>query len=139
MRIRVLFVCTGNSARSQMAEGLLRHLGGDRFEVYSAGTSPRSRVHAAAVSTMAEQLIDINNQVPKDLKQFTGQRFDYVITLCDQAREACPAMPDAELIQWSFPDPSSVVGDGAQRAAFREVYHGLKRRIELFMTVAAKR
>jgi len=138
MAIRVLFLCTGNSARSQMAEGLLRHHGGARFEVQSAGTSPRPKIHPVAIRTMAEHDIDISRQMPKDFKPFVGQPFDYVITLCDDARELCPAIPGSETIHWSFADPASVVGERAQLLAFHEVYRGLKRRIELFMTVAEK-
>lgn len=138
MSIRVLFVCTGNSARSQMAEGLLRHHGGSRFEVHSAGTNPRSKVNPVGISTMAEHDIDIGKQVPKDLKQFAGQRFDYVIIVCDRAKEVCPTVPGAETMHWSFPDPTIVVDERARLVAFRDLYHGLKRRIELFATVATK-
>jgi len=138
MSIRVLFVCTGNSARSQMAEGLLRHQGGARFDVHSAGTNPRPRVNPMAISTMAEHDIDIGKQVPKDVKAFAGQSFEYVIVVCDRARELCPTMPGAETMHWSFPDPAAVVDERARLAAFRDLYHGLKRRIELFTTVATK-
>jgi protein-tyrosine-phosphatase len=89
---RVLIVCTGNSARSQMAEGLLRHEAGDVYEVYSAGTHPGS-VRPEAVQVMSEIHIDITGQFSKPVEQFIGQGFDYVITVCDKARENCPAFP----------------------------------------------
>ena len=136
MTIRVLFLCAGNSARSQMAEGFLRKLGGARFEVFSAGTGPRPSVHPIAIAVMAEHDIDISRRVPKDLKEFAGQRFDYVITVCDKAKAACPAMQDAEMIHWSFPDPAAIDDERAQKLAFHEIYRGLKRRVELFVTVA---
>src|SRR5919197_4439354 len=88
----VLILCTGNSARSQMAEGLLRELGGGRFEVFSAGTRP-SRVRPEAVEAMREVGIDISGQLSKSVGEFAGREFDYVITVCDRAREECPAFP----------------------------------------------
>ena len=104
-RKRVLILCTGNSARSQMAEGLLRRLGGERFEVESAGTSP-SRVRPEAVEAMREVGIDISGQRSKSADEFAGQEFDYVITVCDNARESCPAFPGrAKRIHRSFEDP----------------------------------
>ncbi len=138
MSIRVLFLCTGNSARSQMAEGLLRARGGARFEVFSAGTDPRPSVHPMAISTMAKHDIDISKQTPKDVKQFVGERFDYVITVCDRAKESCPVMVGADQIHWSFPDPAEIEDALARQRAFHEVYVGLNRRIELFVTVAVK-
>jgi arsenate reductase len=102
---RVLILCTGNSARSQMAEGLLREMAGDRFEVYSAGVNP-SRVRPEAVEAMREVGIDISGHHAKSADEFTGQQFDYVITVCDNAREACPVFPGhAERIHHSFEDP----------------------------------
>jgi arsenate reductase len=138
--IRVLFLCTGNSARSQMAEAMLRKLGGPRYEVYSAGTSPRPEVNPLAVEEMAAVGIDIRRQRPKDLNRFVGQRFDYVITVCDRARESCPIFPGAEMIHWSFPDPAEVEGDQETRMrAFHEVTVGLDRRLRLFTAVAERR
>jgi protein-tyrosine-phosphatase len=139
MPIRVLFICTGNSARSQIAEGLLRRIGGSRFEAHSAGTSPRANVHPMAVRLMAEdEHIDIRAQHPKDVTRFDGQRFDYVITLCDRAKESCPDLPGAEKIHWSFPDPAKAEGEHAQRKAFHQTLVEMKRRINLFTTVAAR-
>jgi protein-tyrosine-phosphatase len=136
---RVLFVCTGNSARSQMAEGLLRQVGKDRFEVFSAGSVPREHVHPLAVATAAEHGIDLKGQVPKDLTQFAGREFDYVITLCDRAKEACPTLPGAEAIHWSFDDPTKAGVETDQARAFKETFRGLKRRIDLFMLVAERK
>src|SRR5919107_5772243 len=102
---RVLILCTGNSARSQMAEGLLRHDGGDRFEVESAGVNP-SLVRPEAVEAMREVGIDISHQRSKSAGEFVGQEFDYIITVCDNARETCPVFPGrAERIHRSFEDP----------------------------------
>ncbi|HEX8147657.1 MAG TPA: arsenate reductase ArsC [Pyrinomonadaceae bacterium] len=104
-RKRVLILCTGNSARSQMAEGLLRALGGDRFDVHSAGVSP-SRVRPEAVEAMREVGIDISGQRSKSADEFVGQELDYVITVCDNAKETCPVFPGgAERIHQSFEDP----------------------------------
>jgi arsenate reductase len=125
MRARVLILCTGNSARSQMAEGLLRHLGndaGDRFEVESAGTLP-SRVRPEAIAVMRELGIDISGHRSKSVDEFAGQRFDYVLTVCDNARESCPIYPGhANRLHRSFDDPAAVEGSEEERlAAFRRV------------------
>ena len=132
---RVLFLCTGNSARSQMGEGLLRHLGGDTFDVSSAGTQPAERVHPLAVETMRERAVDISQRRPKALSEFAGQEFDLLITTCDDARAACPWFAGArEQVHWSLPDPAAVTGtDEEQRAAFRAVAAELERRIELLV------
>src|SRR5438552_14063759 len=129
-RQRVLFLCTHNSARSQMAEGLLRHLAGDRFEVHSAGTEA-TRVHPEAIAVMAELGIDISGQSSKTLDGYVGQPFEYLITVCDQANEACPNFPGAkQRVHWSLPDPSQVSGDAEQRlAVFREVRDDIRQRI----------
>ncbi|HEU4594829.1 MAG TPA: arsenate reductase ArsC [Pyrinomonadaceae bacterium] len=104
-RKRVLILCTGNSARSQMAEGIMRHDGGDRFEVESAGVNP-SRVRPEAVEAMREIGIDISSHRSKSADEFVGQEFDYIITVCDNARETCPVFPGrAEHIHHSFEDP----------------------------------
>ena len=107
---RVLILCTGNSARSQMAEGLLRHIAGDRFEVFSAGVEP-SHVRAEAIKTMREIGIDISSHRSKSVDEFVGQEFDYIITVCDNANENCPIFPGkAERIHWSIDDPAVVDG-----------------------------
>jgi arsenate reductase len=128
---RVLFVCTHNSARSQMAEGLLRHLGGDRFAAYSAGTEATG-VRPLAVRAMAEVGIDISGQESKTLDRFLGEPFDAVITVCDQANEACPVFFGAkQRLHWSFPDPSQATGtQEEQLAVYRSVRDALRARIE---------
>lgn len=113
--IRVLVLCTHNSARSQMAEGLLRHIGGERFEVHSAGTEA-TRVRPLAIRAMAELGIDISSQRSKTLDEYLGQQFDFVITVCDQANESCPIFPGGpERIHWSFRDPSTAEGNEEER------------------------
>jgi arsenate reductase (thioredoxin) len=123
---RVLILCTGNSARSQMAEGWLRYLGGGAYEAYSAGTHPTS-VNPLAIQVMAECSIDISQARSKSVTEFLDQSFDYVITVCDQAAEHCPVFPGKAIrLHWSFPDPAAVTGDGADRLqAFRNVRDGL--------------
>jgi arsenate reductase len=127
--LKVLFLCTGNSARSQMAEGLLRHVGKDRVEVCSAGTKPRDAIHPMAVKVMADDGIDISAQRPKDVERFAGQHFDCVITVCDRAKDSCPVMPGAKMIHWSFADPADAPPEKSERA-FRDVLDGLRQRIE---------
>ncbi len=119
---RVLILCTGNSARSQMAEALLRHHAGDRFEVESAGTRP-SRVRPEAIAVMRELGIDISGQRSKSVDEFARQQFDYVLTVCDNARESCPIYPGhANRLHHSFDDPAAVEGGEQERlAAFRRV------------------
>ena len=129
-RRRVLFLCTHNSARSQMAEGLLRHLGGDRFEVHSAGTEA-TRVRPLAIRAMGELGIDIAGQQSKTLDRYIDQPFDLVITVCDEANEACPFFPGARArLHWSFPDPSKATGtDEQQLATYRTVRDAIRIRI----------
>ena len=119
---RVLILCTGNSARSQMAEGWLRDLGGARFEVYSAGTRP-STVRPEAVEAMREVGVDISSHRSKSVDEFKGREFDYVITVCDNARESCPVFPGkTERVHWSFDDPAALSGTWDERlAVFRRV------------------
>lgn len=118
----ILVLCTGNSARSQMAEGIIRHLYGDRFEVFSAGTHP-SLVRPEAIKAMAEIGIDISHHRSKSVEEFAGREIDYVLTVCDNARENCPYFPArTKVIHHSFDDPASVEGDDELRlAAFRRV------------------
>jgi len=120
---RVLILCTGNSARSQMAEGILRHDGGKDFEVFSAGTNP-SHVRAEAIRAMKEIDIDISGQYSKSVDEFVGQDFDYIITVCDNAKESCPVFPGkAKRIHQSFEDPPPLsVGEESYRLEiFRRV------------------
>lgn len=125
--MRVLILCTGNSARSQMAEGLLRHDAGDVFEVFSAGTKP-TRVRPEAITVMRELGIDIASQRSKSLNEFAGQEFDYVITVCDDAKEICPIFPaKTRRIHWSIEDPAAVAGTEEQRLAlFRRIRDELR-------------
>ena len=128
---RVLFLCTHNSARSQMAEGLLRHLAGESFEAASAGTEATS-VRSEAVAVMAEIGMDISSQESKTLACYIEEPFDYVVTVCDDANESCPFFPGAkERLHWSLPDPSRAGGTDEERlAVFRSVRDQLKDRIE---------
>jgi arsenate reductase (thioredoxin) len=127
---RVLFLCTHNSARSQMAEGFLRRLAGDRFEVASAGTEA-TRVHPLAVQAMAEVGVDLSQHTSKVVDQFLNQTWDYVITVCDAANEACPVFPNkSNRLHWSFPDPSQATGSEKQRLdIFRTVRDQIKDRL----------
>jgi arsenate reductase len=131
MKKRVLFLCTGNSARSQMAEGLLRHMAGDRFEVYSAGTRPKG-LHPRSVEAMKDVGIDISHHLSKDIDEYEGERFNYVITLCDRAKKECPVFPGATPIHWSFDDPSEATADNEVRT-FRRVRDEIRQRLSLFL------
>jgi len=133
---RVLFLCTHNSARSQMAEGILRKLGGEDFEAFSAGTEV-TRVHPLAIQAMDESGWDIQGHYSKHLSDFDGQHFDVVITVCDRANDSCPTFPgDTQRFHWSFPDPSAVQGTNEEQlAAFRNVRRELAHRIRLFIDV----
>src|SRR6202047_2108234 len=119
---RVLILCTGNSARSQIAEGLLRHDAGDRFEEFSAGVKP-SGVHPEAIAVMRELGVDLSGQCSKHVSEFSGETFDYVLTVCDNARENCPIFPGGTAsIHHNFVDPAAVSGPQEERlAVFREV------------------
>ena len=131
--IRVLFLCTGNSARSQMAEGLLRSLAGDRFDVFSAGTIA-SFVRPQAIAAMKELGIDISAHRSKSLNELIEEPFDYVITVCDHAAQTCPTFPgDAKRIHWSIEDPVVIGDDETQLEAFRVARDDLKNRIQRFV------
>ena len=134
---RVLILCTGNSARSQMAEGLLRHDGGDGFAVESAGLEP-SLVRPEAIEAMREIGIDISGQHSKSLDRFIGQPFDYVITVCDNANQNCPIFSGAKRrIHWSVEDPASVGGtDETRLKAFRAARDDLRERLSKFIESA---
>jgi arsenate reductase len=126
----VLFLCTHNSARSQMAEGLLRHLAGDRFEAHSAGTEA-THVRPLAIRAMNEIGVDISEQESKTLERYLGEPFDYVITVCDDANESCPFFPGAKKrLHWSLPDPSAAKGSEEERlAVFLSVRDQLRDRV----------
>jgi len=138
--IRVIFVCTGNSARSQMAEAILREQGGGRFEVVSAGVDPRG-VHPMTVAALAKAGIDISGARSKPVGEFLGQRFDYVITVCDRARASCPVFPGgSETLHWGIDDPVEVDGTEAERqAAFDRALVEVGRRINAFIPTALQR
>jgi arsenate reductase len=131
---RVLILCTGNSARSQMAEGLLRHEAGERFDVYSAGTKP-GHVRDEAITAMSEIGIDISAHRSKSVDEFIGQEFDYVITVCDNANASCPVFPGATTrLHWPFEDPAAVEGSEATRlAAFRAIRDQIHERLMEFL------
>ncbi|HKB79293.1 MAG TPA: arsenate reductase ArsC [Thermoanaerobaculia bacterium] len=138
-RTRVLFLCTHNSARSQMAEGLLRELGGDAFEVFSAGTQA-TRVHPLAIEAMHDLGIDISHQQSKTLDRYRGENFDSVITVCDRANEQCPIFPaDPARIHWSLEDPSAAAGDHDRRlSVFRRVRDEIQVRIRTLITLTQR-
>ncbi len=137
--IRVLFVCTGNSARSVMAEALLRQHGGDAFEVYSAGTEPKG-INPLTLRVLAEAGIDASWARSKSVDEFLGQSFDYVVTVCDQARQSCPVFPGVhESLHWGYEDPAAAEGTEEERlAVFRKVFIQLGERIRQFATVTRK-
>jgi arsenate reductase len=129
-KLRVLFICTANSARSQMAEGLLRHLAGDRFEVFSAGTRP-SQVNPNAVRAMEEIGVDISSHDSKSADGFAGRDFDFVITVCDSARESCPFFPGCGVrLHHSFEDPAAAPAE-EQMQRFRVVRDQIRRWLEV--------
>jgi protein-tyrosine-phosphatase len=138
--VRVLFLCKHNSARSQMAEGLLRKMGGDKVEVFSAGSEPAS-IHPLAIRTMSSRGIELQTHRAKHLQEFVGQGFDYVISVCDKVREVCPVFPGSpEHIHWSFPDPAAIEGTTqTQQLAFEETARGLTTRIQYLLLMIDRR
>ena len=130
---RLLFLCTGNSARSQMAEGLMRHLRGNEFEVFSAGTEPKG-IHPLATEAMKEIGIDISAHRSKHLDEYGEEEFDYIVTLCDHAAKTCPFFPGkGERIHHSFPDPAAAEGSREEKIEmFRRVRDGLREFHPLF-------
>ena len=130
---RVLVLCTGNSARSQMAEGLLRHDAGDRFDVESAGLNP-GQVRPEAIAVMKEIGVDISAHRSKHVDEFAGQQFDYVLTVCDNANESCPVLPgQGERLHRSFEDPAALHGDEQERLArFRRVRDEIRDYLQTF-------
>ena len=130
-RKRVLFLCTSNSCRSQMAEGFLRHIAGDRFEVFSAGVKP-TQVNPLAIKVMAEAGIDISEHRSKSAMEFLGQQFDYIITVCDNAKQTCPVFPGKhEKIHWDLEDPAEAQGSEEERmVVFRKIRDEIRKKIE---------
>lgn len=133
---KTLFLCTGNSCRSLMAEGLLRHLGQNRFVAFSAGTHPKP-VHPQAIRAMQEIGIDISGQTSKSLDQYLNDHFDLIITVCDRAQEHCPVFPgEAERIHWGFDDPAEATGTEEERMrVFRRVRGEIQGRIRLLLSL----
>jgi len=131
---RVLILCTGNSCRSQMAEGLLRNLAGDHFEAFSAGTQP-TQVNPRAIKAMNELGIDISNHRSQSVENFLEQELDYVITVCDAARETCPVFPNAkQSLHWSFEDPADATGSEEEiMMVFRKVRDQIQGRLKKFV------
>jgi arsenate reductase (thioredoxin) len=137
---RVLILCTGNSCRSQMAEGILRRLGGTDYEVYSAGTHPAEEVHPLAIEVMRQAGIDISHQRPKHVNELLDIRFHRVITVCDSAKEECPFFPGAERIHWPFDDPAQATGTYEERLKFFQVVRReIRTRLELWLEVDRRR
>jgi len=138
--IRVLFLCTGNSARSQMAEALLRSFGGNDFEVFSAGTEPKG-LHPMTIQIMQEQGIDVSSHVSKHLDKYLGDAFDYIITVCDRANDNCPTFPgDVERIHWRFDDPAIDAGSPeAQHRLFKRIAGEISERVRVWVTVQRKK
>lgn len=133
-KLNVLILCTGNSARSQMAEGFLNHIGAGRFEAYSAGVEPKG-LNPHAVKVIGEVGIDISHHKSKNLEVYLNDKFDFVITVCDSANEKCPVFPgDYERIHWSFDDPAGMEGDEETKlAVFRRVRDEIKDRINAWI------
>jgi protein-tyrosine-phosphatase/DNA-binding transcriptional ArsR family regulator len=131
--LRILFLCTHNSARSQLAEALARQLGGEHVDAYSAGNQP-TQLHPMTVETLQEIGIDPKGHTSKGMEPFVDQDFDYVITVCDRARESCPTFPgDPQQIHWSFPDPTAIADLHAQRQAFRTIRRELETRLRYLL------
>jgi arsenate reductase len=137
--LRVLFVCTGNSARSIMAEALLRKAGGNDFDVHSAGTHPRG-VNPLTVRVLQDAGLPTAGLRSKSVNEFLGQQFDYVITVCDQAREACPVFPGSHQgLHWGYDDPAEATGTEEERlAVFRSVFTQIGLRINEFVVIAQR-
>jgi ArsR family transcriptional regulator, arsenate/arsenite/antimonite-responsive transcriptional repressor / arsenate reductase (thioredoxin) len=138
--VRVLFLCTHNSARSQIAEGLLRELSRNAVEVFSAGSEPTS-IHPLAIKVMSSRWIDLRTHRSKHLDEFLGQTFDYVITVCDRIREVCPIFPgDPEQIHWSFPDPVTIEGNQqTKERGFEDTARELTNRIQYLLLMIDRR
>ena len=137
--IRVLFVCTGNSARSIMAEALTRKHGGDDFEVFSAGTEPRG-INPLTVKVLEEAGLPTDTLSSKSVQEFLGQQFNYVITVCDQARQSCPVFPGShESLHWGYEDPAEATGTEEERlAVFRSTFTQMSLRINEFVVIARR-
>jgi arsenate reductase len=135
MKGRLLFLCTGNACRSQMAEGFLKHLAPDKFEVFSAGINP-TQVNPLAIKVMNEVGIDISRQKSKSVKEFLGQQFNYVVTVCDNAKQICPVFPGTySKMHWNLEDPAEVQGTEEEKLyVFRKVRDEIKGKIKTFIS-----
>jgi arsenate reductase len=136
-RFRLLFLCTGNSARSQMAEAILNWRGGGRFHAESAGSRPAARVNPLAIETMRLHGLDWSGHSPRSVDGLEREPWDFVITVCDRAKESCPIFPGQPVLaHWGMPDPAEVEGDEAvKRAAFRDAFLLIARRIDLLLAL----
>jgi arsenate reductase len=139
--LRLLFVCTGNSARSQIGEAILTRKGVGRIDAGSAGSQPAARVHPLTVDVLREFGVDWSDRAPKGFDAVVDQHWDLIITVCDQAREACPTFPGRPAFaHWGMPDPAAVVGsDEGRRQAFRDTVHYLSRRIDLLLALPVEK
>ena len=139
-RISVLFVCTHNSARSIMAEALLRQKGGDAYDAFSAGTEA-AEVRPLTLRVLQEAGVPTEGLRSKSFKEYAGRTFDYVITVCDSARQSCPVFPgEGDRFHWGYDDPSAVQGTEEERlTAFQRVFTAISQRIDLFMNATDKR
>lgn len=136
---RILFLCQGNSARSQMAEAIMRQVGGRYFDAFSAGTTPSPAVHPQALETLSRNRIPIDGLAPKNVDAFEEQPFDFVVCLCDRDRESPIELPGRDVIHWRFPDPAPYPEGAERRRAFDDVFHALERRIRLLIAVTTPR
>ena len=138
--VGVLFLCTGNSARSQIAEALLATMGAGRFRAGSAGTRPAERVNPGAIDVLREHGIDWTGRRPRTIDEIQAQRWDLVITVCDDAKEACPVFPGhPTFAHWGMPDPAAVEDADARREAFRKTYEAMAGKIERFLSESVSR
>ncbi len=132
-KVRVFILCTGNSARSQMAEGFLNAFYSEQVEVVSAGSRPSGYVHPMSIAVMEEAGIDISDNRSKSMSEFTGQQFNYVITVCDSAAEACPVFPGSHQMHWGFIDPAAAEGtDEEKLAVFRDIRDQIKEKFKSY-------
>jgi ArsR family transcriptional regulator, arsenate/arsenite/antimonite-responsive transcriptional repressor / arsenate reductase (thioredoxin) len=138
LRKRVLFLCTENSARSQIAEALLRKLSRGQIAAFSAGTAPCTALDPVTLRTLRRHGLSVDGLTPKDLSPFAGQMFDYTITLCDRTNEKCIGLPGTDTIRWSFPDPAQVEEGPPRESAFEELFRTLNSRLRLLILIAEK-
>lgn len=137
---RILFLCKGNAARSQMAEAIMKQVGGRYFDPFSAGPDPEAAVHPQAIETLQRNHIPVDGLAPKDVSQLAGRTFDFVVCLCDHRNGEKPSeMPGADIIKWAFPDPAQGADEATRKRRFEDVFHGLESRIRLLMAVTTPR